>query len=711
MLLAASAAGVGDWIGLATALCGAVGAALGLPPLIASRRARRIELAAAVRGPRLILPSRVQLVDRVGELAEIERHLRGGEFVVTVEGAIGVGKSALAMEAAHRLATTTDRGRKRDSKSAGFEALVWIDAANQSPALADLARTLSLVTGERSLSAAPAAGKSEALRSFLAAHPTVLVIDNLRVPAGQGVPLPDFLRTLPSGSLAIVSSNTVGAVHGPRVRIAELERGDTLTLMAREAARRGVAGLAEPDAGLAEAAYRLVGGNPRAIGLLVLACSRFPGPPSELLGQLAADSGEIATALYDAVWSELSALSRDALVVCGYIAEGADLGQVSISLDVPEAEVRPVLAQLWADGLLGTAQTLGRTVYVCSPVLRAFTRAQREPGTLAQVRTRLGSYLAQRFTADWEDAAGAAGHIGAIRTLMRDLDRCGEYRLCLDLFTAVYDILFTLGLFDDRIDLGWVAYHAAGELGLPEEQSLALSVISSTHAIRGEDEQAARAVELGLDIARRSGSARETARQLRCEGFRLFRAGRAAEALAAVEAEDAENMARAAGDANNMIDILSLVGAARWHLGDLDGCEATVLRFVHECEQMPWERGKAYALRDLAEVRLMRRDYDQAQDLAGQARRIAEEYRDVRQAARIALTEARLHLFGGRMRQARDTARLAASQARSLLLAGEQAEADAVARIAGRALRMPWLRPAVTRRPRIRFTEMTVGGD
>jgi hypothetical protein len=170
-------------------------------------------------------------------------------------------------------------------------------------------------------------------------------------------------------------------------------------------------------------------------------------------------------------------------------------------------------------------------------------------------------------------------------------------------------------------------------------------------------------------------------------------------------------MARAAGDLNNMIDILSLIGAARWHLGDLASCEETVLRFLDECERMPWERGKAYALRDLAEVRLMQQNYSEAGVLAERAHRIAEQYKDVRQLARIGLTQARLYLFTGRMREAHDTARLAADESRALLLTGEQAEADAVRRLAARCLGMPWLRRTVTGRPRFRFTETTVGGD
>ncbi|WP_156993499.1 hypothetical protein [Pseudonocardia acaciae] len=178
-----------------------------------------------------------------------------------------------------------------------------------------------------------------------------------------------------------------------------------------------------------------------------------------------------------------------------------------------------------------------------------------------------------------------------------------------------------------------------------------------------------------------------------------------------VLSEDAERMAREARDPNTMIDILSLVGAAQFHLGDLDACEATVLRFRDECERMPWERGKAYALRDLAEVRLMRGDQREAEDLTAQAKAIATEYRDSRQLARLQLTEARLHLFAGRVRRARDTASEAARAAAYLPLRGEQAEAEAVVTEAARCLWMPWRRMRVTGKPRLRFTDWTTGGD
>ncbi|MEU1955666.1 NB-ARC domain-containing protein [Nocardia rhamnosiphila] len=646
-------------------------------------------------------------MDRKDEVEQVLRHLEDGEFVVTVEGEIGVGKSALAMEAAHRLASAS----KRTPALARFELLIWMDAANDCPDLEDLARNLSLMTGDQSMSGAPTAGKAAAIRAYLAAHPSVLVIDNLRMRRGDRNELHDFLRMMPSGCRAIVSANTIGVVDGPRVHLHELPAPYAHDLVTQEARKRGLDALIEADEVLAAQIHRIAGGNPRAIRLLVLAASTFPGPLSEMLDELESGSEEMAIGLHDAVWEELSADARRTLGVCAYLPHGASTGQIAAALGSPESAVRITLVRLWEVGLLSSSRPLERTAYTCSAALRNFVTRRLGNDYLAEVRTALATALVERFTTDWEDAAGAAPHIQAVRTLIPDLNAAGQHRLCIELFCAIYDILFTLGLFDDRIALGWIAFQSAAALDEPEHQSLALSVVSSTHAIRGEDTLAEAAVRRGLTIARSANSDRETARQLRCEGFRLFRSGKAAEALAVVTAEDAEDMARRSGDINNMIDIQSLVGAAHWHLRDLDQCEETVVRFLAECDALPWERGKAYALRDLAEVRLMRRDFEEAANMVAKARAVATEYRDVRQLARIRLTEARLQLFTGLFRQAQDTARVAAQESAALLLAGEHAESRAVARIARLCVRRPWRRLKVAGSPRFRFTEMTVGGD
>jgi hypothetical protein len=107
----------------------------------------------------------------------------------------------------------------------------------------------------------------------------------------------------------------------------------------------------------------------------------------------------------------------------------------------------------------------------------------------------------------------------------------------------------------------------------------------------------------------------------------------------------------------------------------------------------------------------MRRAFADTALLLGQARQIAQEYRDVRQLVRVNLTDARLHLFQGHILRAYRCALRSVADARRLSLAGERAEAEATVRYAKRALFMPWLWLAVYRRPKIRFTSQPVGGD
>ncbi|MGC5033956.1 hypothetical protein [Micromonospora sp. DT229] len=132
--------GVSEWLGLISGLLAVVAAVLGLPPLIV-----RLREAGRNRSgtPKVLLPSRTQLVDRSNEVAQALQHLDRGEYLISIEGSIGVGKSALATEVAHRLAER----RPARKPGHGFTSLVWFDAHNSVLSLADLARTLGLATG------------------------------------------------------------------------------------------------------------------------------------------------------------------------------------------------------------------------------------------------------------------------------------------------------------------------------------------------------------------------------------------------------------------------------------------------------------------------------------------------------------------------------------------------------------------------------------
>ena len=205
------------------------------------------------------------------------------------------------------------------------------------------------------------------------------------------------------------------------------------------------------------------------------------------------------------------------------------------------------------------------------------------------------------------------------------------------------------------------------------------------------------------------GPQAETARRLRRRGYDLYRTGSVVEALTVTAG--AEDMALAAGDLDNVIDILALRSAAQWHLGDLASCQATAERFLRHCQAAPSERATAHAIRVLGELTIMRRSYRDAWLLLAESRSIAMRHRDVRLLVRTTLSEARLHLFGGHLLRARRRAAGVRREAGRTGMRGEQAEAGAVARAALLGLLFPPLRYHHRRHPRTRLTAVPVGVD
>lgn len=690
----------------AVAALGAVLAAC-VPLVHSAWRARRGP--ARATPDQVLLPSRVRLVDRTNEVSTILRHLQRGEFLIAIEGSLGTGKSAIAAEVAHRLVPRVGPPDGASHSSKRYRWLAWIDARNECPSVADVANQLSLLTGDQGIATASEEDKEAVLRSFLARHPSVLVIDNVRLSASAAEEFTRFMRTLPSGSIALVSSNTPGRLNAPRIIVEELQVQFMRELLLREARRLDAQNILEADINTLTQLYQVIGGNPRAIELLVLACARRHATLDELVEQLRSGEGPVIDELFSAVWDSITEADRLVLVVCSYLNGEALLEQFEAALEIADHELHQRIERLWSDGLLTRREQHGNAYYTLPPMVCGYILKRTPNDVVRQFRLNIARDLVGKYQEAWEDAAGSVPRIPATRQLVLELKDEQEFELCLDLFEGSLDILFTLGLFDDRIRLGWIAFEAAESLGDNDRASLALSVVSSTHSLRGEYAQADRAIEMGMEVARSTGSTREVARQVRCKAYNVFRSGGAETALELVQ--DTYEMAVNAGDLNNAVDILALRSAALWHLSRFEECGETVDLFLHHCQTIPWERAKAYPIREKAELAIINGSFRDAELLIQESREIAQKYRDERQLVRIALSEARLHLFKGRPLQAWRSAVTVEAQARQLGLTGERAEGEAIVVRARTAAFNPLRWRAGSVRPAPRFTEMTIGGD
>ncbi|MDZ4721649.1 MAG: tetratricopeptide repeat protein [Roseiflexaceae bacterium] len=203
--------------------------------------------------PRHNLPQR-NYTQFIGRLAEIEKltqlmlpHPRSRHFVVTLDGIGGVGKSALALELAHRYRSEYETLPAQER----FEAIIWASAKRtlltaggiqqRRPTfntLDDLYREIVAVLEQPGLLQSTADQRRAMAERALSAQRTLLIIDNLETVDDEE--LLSFLRELPDPTKAIITTrHRIDIAY--TIRLTGMPRADAHDLMELEASAKDVA--------------------------------------------------------------------------------------------------------------------------------------------------------------------------------------------------------------------------------------------------------------------------------------------------------------------------------------------------------------------------------------------------------------------------------------------------------------------------------------
>lgn len=289
-----------------------------------------------------------QFVGRQRELAEVRRLLgpRSRAFVLTIDGIGGIGKSALALEAAYSLCNAYASLPEVER----FDALVWVSAKRSYltadgilerrqvfRTLDDLYAAIAQVLDFPAITRARAEDQRTIVEQVLSEQRTLLILDNLETVDDEELLV--FLRELPEPTKALVTTRHRIDVAHP-VRLMGMPHTDALILSAQEATRKGVT--LTPDEH--EQLWQRTGGVPLAlvwsIGLMGLG-----GSVESVLRRLGSGQSDIARFCFaesiaqirggDAYWLLLalalfaSDASREALGVVAGLGEdhfGRDVG-------------------------------------------------------------------------------------------------------------------------------------------------------------------------------------------------------------------------------------------------------------------------------------------------------------------------------------------------------------------------------------------------
>jgi hypothetical protein len=304
-----------------------------------------------------------------------------GHWLISLEGMGGLGKTALAREAASHLAET-DR----------FADIVWLAIKPESypldgrqplvhPALTcdrvldDIARQLDGID----LDALSVAAKLDRVRAMLQAHPYLVVVDNLEAVSDCGDVL-DLLWELVDPSKFLLTGRHRVEQEARAlsiVTIHELAESESLAFMRHEGRLRGLPELTEASDDSLRSILSVTGGNPLAIKLVIGQAVSLP--LSHVLAALqAAQAG--ADALYEylycASWDLLSAPARDLLLQVARLPDcGGTWEELSGNAGLSQEDLASAVEELTSHSLLEAAGLEEKT-YTIHPLTHHFVVGQ-----------------------------------------------------------------------------------------------------------------------------------------------------------------------------------------------------------------------------------------------------------------------------------------------------------------------------------------------
>ena len=578
------------------------------------------------------LPARAFFVGRARELEAIAQALspEARTWGALIDGPGGIGKTALAVEAAHRAPDTLFErkifitAKVRQLTPEGEKPLTDFTRPDYLAMLDELARAL----GEDGIPKLPPEERPNALRLALTGKRALLIFDNLEtLPEDERTRLFQFLAFLPQGNKAIVTSRRRTDVDARIIRMDRLSRDEALQLIANLAER--TPRLARASQKEREDLYEITQGNPLLIRWIAGQLGR-EGSQCRTIAEACAfiDKAPKGNDPLEYVFGDLLAtFSEDetkVLAALTHFTQPARLQWIAQMTGLAERAAETALEDLTDRSIL-ISDPESRAFFL-PPLTAKFIRARRPEAV-----TQTGDALCDRAYALAMQYGGYANYEG-FRTLDAEwnLIAAALPRLLTGdnaRLQAVCDKLFRFLNFTGRWDdLLWLSEQAEGRaLAAGDKESAGWRAFQAgwVYYLRGQADEvlacAARAAEHWQDSAPRQ---KAVAIQLRGLGHRLKQDYPAA--IAAYR--EALEIDRALSPESNdvAIDLNALAGAE--HLNkDYAAAKRDYREALRIAKKVNYQEGVAYITGNLAELALDREQWAEAETLAREALALAEK--------------------------------------------------------------------------------------
>ncbi len=431
-------------------------------------RQTRFPLRQAARIPNN-LPQPGEFIGRGREKAEVWEALASRWPLICIDGIGGIGKTALALEAAHECLRAS-KGEIPADDIPTFDAFVWTTAKDRELALSDIldaiARTLDYPYIAQLL---PKEKWSEAAK-LLRTQRCLLIVDNFETITDDTVR--DFLLTLPEPSKVLITSREQKLRQARAISLRAMEQGEALALIRNEGKRLGLPAVEGAEEKVLLRLYEATGGTPLAIKWAVGQMKQRGQSLDTVLDYLYEARGDIFENIFARSWGLLSENARCVLMVMPIFATSASKPAIEAASDVHKWDLDEALGQLVEMWLVEASEELdeAKRRYSIHPLTRAFAGARlgEDKGWERGTRLRGAEYLVDFAGAHSGEGSQNYDELEKEReNTLKAMDWCyseGEWKVVVQVMDAVGDFLGVRGYGYDRLNYGRKAMVASEKL-------------------------------------------------------------------------------------------------------------------------------------------------------------------------------------------------------------------------------------------------------
>ncbi len=479
------------------------------------------------------LPPRYgEFLGREAELARVLEWVETSRWpLASIEGMGGIGKTSLALEAAHRCLSGPQLAIGQP-----FDAVVWISARDYPDfnlRLDHLLDTIARVLDYPHLAQLPSEQKTGAVDKLLRSQRTLVIADNLETVTDLAIV--KFLEQIPEPSRALVTTRYKQLRRVWDIPLYGLQDAETLTLIRRHSHRIGLKVVAAAADETLQRLAAAVGNNPKAVELS-LGLIKQKGLPFNTLVDELYQASQVVREVFDYIfaeaWDLLESEARQVLLAMSLFVSSASRAALLAVSQVEEFDFYKAIEQLVGMSLLEASEVLdvSQQRYWLHPLTQIFARyklgvdlALHKPRNGAEFSSENMAALKAGFCAFfaawsektagrgfWDFARWTPQQYADIHTELPNLIVGQEWAYenknweqVLALAKAIIHPVYYQGHPDKRLRCSEYALTAAQKVGAQEDEIwFSVHGLGSIYLLRGDYDTTEKYLRQGIELAR-----------------------------------------------------------------------------------------------------------------------------------------------------------------------------------------------------------------